>query len=70
MPEVSVRPATVDDQPGGAVVADVPPRGLRAVHKIVTRHPGSWEVAFQDDNVAAVRFWRRVATEIARRRLG
>jgi hypothetical protein len=56
MPEVSVRPATVDDQPGGAVVADVPPRGLRAVHEIVTRHPGSWEVAFRGDNVAAVRF--------------
>jgi predicted acetyltransferase len=29
--------------------------GLRAVHEIATRHPGSWEVAFQDDNVAAVR---------------
>ncbi|MEV0280532.1 GNAT family N-acetyltransferase [Streptomyces sp. NPDC050610] len=39
--------------------------GLRAVQEIVARHPGAWEVAFQDANVAAVRFWRRVATQIA-----
>ncbi|AJE44283.1 GNAT family N-acetyltransferase [Streptomyces nodosus] len=40
--------------------------GLGAVQEIVARHPGSWEVAFQDADIAAVRFWRRVATEIAR----
>jgi predicted acetyltransferase len=39
--------------------------GLRAVQEIVAKHPGPWEVAFQDDNPAAVCFWRRVATEIA-----
>ncbi|MGW4894019.1 GNAT family N-acetyltransferase [Kitasatospora sp. NPDC004240] len=39
--------------------------GLRAVQEIVARHPGPWKVAFQDVNTAAVRFWRRVATEIA-----
>jgi predicted acetyltransferase len=39
--------------------------GLRAARDIVTRHPGRWEVAFQDDNETAVLFWRRVATEIA-----
>jgi predicted acetyltransferase len=39
--------------------------GLRAVRQVVDLHPGPWEVAFQDDNVAAVRFWRRVATEVA-----
>ncbi|MER6943958.1 GNAT family N-acetyltransferase [Nonomuraea sp. NPDC000554] len=39
--------------------------GLRAVQEVVARHPGPWEIAFQDANVAAVRFWRRVATEIA-----
>jgi predicted acetyltransferase len=39
--------------------------GLRAVQQVVARHPGSWEVAFQDANTAAVSFWRRVATEIA-----
>lgn len=39
--------------------------GLRTVREVVGHHPGEWEVAFQDDNPAAVRFWRRVATEIA-----
>jgi predicted acetyltransferase len=40
--------------------------GLRAVQELVTRHPGVWEVAFQDDNPTAVHFWRRVAKEITR----
>ncbi|MGW2618145.1 GNAT family N-acetyltransferase [Streptomyces sp. NPDC001500] len=39
--------------------------GLRAVQEVVVRHPGPWEVAFQDANTGAVRFWRRVAAEIA-----
>ncbi|MCB5911489.1 GNAT family N-acetyltransferase [Streptomyces pinistramenti] len=39
--------------------------GLRAARMVVAEHPGPWEIAFQDDNVTAVRFWRRVATEIA-----
>jgi len=39
--------------------------GLRAVQQVVAKHPGRWEVAFQDANAGAVRFWRRVATEIA-----
>jgi predicted acetyltransferase len=39
--------------------------GSQAVQEVVARHPGPWEVAFQDANVAAVHFWRRVATEIA-----
>ncbi|OKJ51644.1 GNAT family N-acetyltransferase [Streptomyces sp. CB02115] len=39
--------------------------GLQAVRAVVAKHPGPWEVAFQDANVAAVRFWRRVAAEIA-----
>ncbi|UNT00746.1 GNAT family N-acetyltransferase [Streptomyces tubbatahanensis] len=39
--------------------------GLHAVQEIVAKHPGPWEVAFQDANSSAVRFWRRVATEIA-----
>ena len=39
--------------------------GLRAVQDLVVMHPGRWEVAFQDANVTAVRFWRRVAREIA-----
>ncbi|MFF4988325.1 GNAT family N-acetyltransferase [Streptosporangium saharense] len=39
--------------------------GLRAVREVLARYPGAWEVAFQDVNVTAVRFWRRVASEIA-----
>lgn len=39
--------------------------GLRAVTQVLARHPGPWEIAFQDGNQAAVRFWRRVATESA-----
>ncbi len=39
--------------------------GLKAVQDLVVMHPGRWEVAFQDANVTAVRFWRRVAREIA-----
>ncbi|WP_189184785.1 GNAT family N-acetyltransferase [Streptomyces albiflavescens] len=38
--------------------------GSRAVREVVARHPGPWEVAFQDNNPPAVRFWRRVAAEI------
>jgi predicted acetyltransferase len=39
--------------------------GLQAVGAIVAEHPGPWEVAFQEVNTAAVRFWRRAATELA-----
>ncbi|MFC0602202.1 GNAT family N-acetyltransferase [Streptomyces palmae] len=39
--------------------------GLDAVRQVVARHPGPWEIPFQDANVAAVHFWRRVAREIA-----
>lgn len=39
--------------------------GLRAVRDVVARHPGNWEVAFQDANPGAVRFWRRVGEELA-----
>ncbi|MEW1631526.1 GNAT family N-acetyltransferase [Streptomyces sp. NPDC089173] len=39
--------------------------GLRAVLDVLARHPGPWEVAFQDVNAPAVRFWRRVAREVA-----
>ncbi|WP_340559764.1 GNAT family N-acetyltransferase [Streptomyces sp. GSL17-111] len=38
--------------------------GLHAVREIVARHPGPWDIAFQDANRAAARFWRRVATEL------
>lgn len=39
--------------------------GMQAVGAIVAEHPGLWEVAFQDANTPAVRFWRRAATHLA-----
>jgi len=39
--------------------------GLRAARQVFTRHPGRWEIPFQDVNLPAVSFWRRVATEAA-----
>ncbi|MFJ7078133.1 GNAT family N-acetyltransferase [Streptomyces sp. NPDC098781] len=39
--------------------------GSGAVREVVRRHPGEWAVAFQDANAGAVRFWRRVAEELA-----
>ncbi|MFJ9536046.1 GNAT family N-acetyltransferase [Streptomyces sp. NPDC101225] len=39
--------------------------GTRAVHDVVVRHPGPWEVAFQYANAPAVRFWRSVAAQLA-----
>ena len=39
--------------------------GLRAVQEVLAHHPGPCQVAFQDNNQTAVRFWQRVATEIS-----
>ncbi|WP_343074453.1 GNAT family N-acetyltransferase [Phytoactinopolyspora limicola] len=39
--------------------------GLRAACDLVNLHPGPWQVAFQDVNAGAARFWRRVATIVA-----
>ncbi|MFI9803550.1 GNAT family N-acetyltransferase [Streptomyces sp. NPDC052301] len=39
--------------------------GLHAVREVLGRHPGPWEIAFQEDNRAAVRFWQRVADDVA-----
>lgn len=39
--------------------------GLRAMREVLARYPGPWQVAFQDDNTTAARFWRHVATEVA-----
>jgi predicted acetyltransferase len=38
-----------------------------AVDELFARHPGEWEIPFQENNVAAARFWRRVAAEVAGR---
>jgi predicted acetyltransferase len=47
-------------------------RGLRghgvaraAVDELFALHPGEWEIPFQERNVAAARFWRRVASSVA-----
>ena len=37
----------------------------RAVDELFALYPGEWEIPFQENNVAAARFWRRVATSIA-----
>ncbi|WP_030775306.1 GNAT family N-acetyltransferase [Streptomyces sp. NRRL F-2664] len=39
--------------------------GLRAVQAVLNAHPGRWEIAFQEENAGAARFWRRVASEVA-----
>lgn len=39
--------------------------GMLAAREVIARHPGPWEVPFQDNNPKAVRFWRRVAAEVA-----
>jgi predicted acetyltransferase len=39
--------------------------GMRAAKAVIAEHPGRWEVAFQEANAAATRFWRKVATELA-----
>lgn len=35
--------------------------GRAAALAVLARHPGSWEIAFQEENPAAARFWRGIA---------
>jgi predicted acetyltransferase len=37
--------------------------GLAAARFVIQDNPGAWAIAFQDANVAAARFWRRVARD-------
>lgn len=37
--------------------------GRRVALDAIGRHPGPWEIAFQQENRDACPFWRRVATE-------
>ncbi len=39
--------------------------GREAARLLLTAEPGPWEIAFQEENVAAARFWRRVAADVA-----
>jgi predicted acetyltransferase len=36
-----------------------------AARELLALHPGAWEIPFQEDNVAAARFWRRLAAAVA-----
>ena len=40
--------------------------GCEAALNLMHRHPGRWEIAFQENNQGAARFWRHVATDAAR----
>ena len=37
--------------------------GRLTMHRLFERHPGRWEIPFQENNAGAARFWRAVATE-------
>ena len=39
--------------------------GAAAARLLLQAYPGRWEVAFQEANAGAARFWRRVATDVA-----
>jgi predicted acetyltransferase len=39
--------------------------GEAAARSAFARHPGPWEVAFQEENPAAARFWRRVIGDVS-----
>jgi predicted acetyltransferase len=38
--------------------------GRAAAEAVISRFPGRWEVAFQNENAAAARFWRALAADI------
>jgi predicted acetyltransferase len=38
--------------------------GRAAAKATLRRHPGRWEVGFQNENRIAARFWRRLASEV------
>jgi predicted acetyltransferase len=39
--------------------------GHEAAARLLRLHPGRWEIAFQEENPGAARFWRRVAADVA-----
>lgn len=39
--------------------------GYEAAITLLRLHPGRWDIAFQEENPGAARFWRRVATDVA-----
>jgi predicted acetyltransferase len=39
--------------------------GHAAALQLLSLHPGRWEIAFQEENPGAARFWRRVGADVA-----
>jgi len=39
--------------------------GGAAIRELFRLHPGTWEIAFQENNTAAARFWRGIAAATA-----
>lgn len=39
--------------------------GRLAARQLFAKHTGHWEVAFQEENPGAARFWRRLAVEVS-----
>jgi predicted acetyltransferase len=39
--------------------------GYEAAMELLRLHPGRWEIAFQEENPGAARFWRRVGADVA-----
>jgi predicted acetyltransferase len=39
--------------------------GYEAATELLRLHPGRWEIAFQEENPGAARFWRRVGADVA-----
>ncbi len=37
--------------------------GRKLALEVIGRHPGAWTIAFQEANVSAAKFWRRIADE-------
>lgn len=38
--------------------------GREAATAVLRRHPGRWQIGFQNENPTAARFWRRLAEEV------
>ncbi|MEH1166889.1 GNAT family N-acetyltransferase [Micromonospora sp. CPCC 205539] len=38
--------------------------GRLAARQLLAQHAGDWEIAFQEENPGAARFWRRIAAEV------
>lgn len=38
--------------------------GAAAARAVLARTPGAWSIPFQEENPAAARFWRRLASEV------